>query len=248
MSVTLSQSRKAVLPGGFVSFLASGGIAPYTFSVKPDGVGGTIDPSNGVYIGPQAIVNQRVTSDTILVVDDVGDEAEAIVSIGGPLTLLCDIIQTEMSLPNGRVYLWNQKLMQPTDSDLYIAVSVLHDEPIANVNRQVSVGPDLVSEQYVLVRSIVGIDMISRGPIAREARLDLLLAINSNYSQQQQNSNGFSIGRLPANKTMVALNQVEGSAIPYRFHTDISMQYAYSKNSAVDFFDNFPGFEVTVNS
>ena len=246
--IILSQSRKVIAPLGFVSFLATGGVEPYVFTLAPGGVGGSIDSAAGTYNGPSFIADPRVTFDTIIVTDANLDTAQARVSIGGPLTMLCDIIQTEMGLADGRVYLWNQKIIMPTDSNIFIAVSILDDEPFANVNRHNSSGGGLDSEQFVTVRSTIGLDIMSRGPDARERRFEVLFALASDYSQQQQAANGFYIARLPSGRRMVSLNQVDGSAIPYRFHIDISMHYAYSKNSPVDFFDNFPDIEVTANA
>ncbi len=241
MAIFLTQSVTAVGIYAKASFLAAGGTAPYTYSVVAGGAGGTINSSTGMYTAPAAFNSDPLKAyDTIRVVDAAAAATTARILVGSPLLLLCDIIQNQLGLSTGRVYLWDQKIMQPNDSGLYVAISVPHCKPFANVNRQVSGGAGVLnSAQFVSMVALVDIDIISKGPTARDRKEEVLLALASNYAQQQQNANSFFIGTLPAHGAFINLSDIDGAAIPYRYKISINMQYAYEKTTAVQFFDEF---------
>ena len=237
MSITLTASKTALAPGLTASFLGSGGSAPYVFSVEADGAGGTINASSGVYTAPATINPDPAKSyDTIRVTDALLATTTKQILVTDPLGLVCDIIQNYMELPNGRVYFWDQKINQPKDSDLYVAVSVVSAKPFGNTNRQAS-SSGLDSVQSVNMLATLGIDIISRGPAARLRKEEVILALNSNYSQAQQEANSFYLGKVST--AFVNLSDVDGAAIPYRFNITVNMQYFFRKVKAVSYFDEF---------
>ncbi len=249
MSISVLQSSKAIVNGRTASFMGVGGVEPYAYSVVSGGAGGSIDSVTGVYTAPLDLSRDPSKSfDVIEVTDAALELATGRILIGDPLKLFCEIIQTEMGLDEGRVYLWDQKIMQPKDSAIYVAVSILSDRPFASNNRPVAGSGGLTSEQYVNTISTLGVDIMSRGPGARDRRHEILMALGSTYSQQQQEANGFSIGRLPVGSRFVNISQVDGAAIPYRFHIDVNLQYSYRKSSPVAYFDDFDSPETNTNS
>jgi hypothetical protein len=136
MSLILTSSISALSPGLTASFLGTGGTAPYIYSVVAGGAGGTIDPDSGLYSAPIVLpTNPKTSSDIIMVTDSLNATATLPILITNALGLVCEIIQKEMNLDQGRVYLWDQKIMQPTDEKVYIAVGVLSTKPFANTKR-----------------------------------------------------------------------------------------------------------------
>lgn len=246
MPLSITQTAYAVGPLVPASFLAVGGTAPYVYEVLPDGAGGAIDDETGEYFAP-AIVSPdpRKTYDTIKVTDAAAATATAQILVGTPLILFCEIIQREMGLARDRVMIWDQKLPQPKDNDLWVAVSEVSSKPFGNNNRTAGVGSDLQSQAYVSMQSMLDIDVISRGPAARLRKEEVLLALNSIYSQQQQEINGFYIAKLPPSGGFRNLSEVDGAAIPYRFKISIMIQYCVSKNKTVDYFNDFEFTEYT---
>lgn len=239
MSLSLSQSKTAVGAGITASFLAVGGTGPFVYSVLPGGANGTINSSTGIYTAPAQInSNPILLYDTIQVTDSVNAVARARIFTGTPLLLFCDIIQNQMGLDNNHVYLWNQKLFQPTDSGLYVAISVLSCKPFGNTNS--FDGTTNASIQSVNMYAQLQLDIISRGPAARDQKELVILALNSDYSQTQQSGNSFFIGELPPNSQFKNLSLIDGDAIPYRFSIDVAMQYFVSKTSAVPYYTTFP--------
>lgn len=252
MSLGLTATFKAVAPNITSSFLGTGGTPPYTYSVLAGGAGGTINASTGVYTAP-AVVNggsylpSAKLYDTVQVQDSLSAVATFQILVGTVLLLFCDVLQTQLGLTNGRVYLWDQKLFQPTDSGLYIAVSELRCKPFGNVNTPVSSGGGLNSVQSVNMYSQLQIDVISRDTEARDRKEEIIMALDSDYARLQQTANGFYIGKLPPGAQFVNLSQIDGAAIPYRYSIAASLQYAISKTSAVPYFNTFSTPQVITN-
>lgn len=245
MSLILTQTKTALAPGLTASFLGSGGTEPYAYSVLPDGAGGTVNSGSGLYTAPDsASSDPSLLYDTIEVADDSGETARSSILVGNALLLFCEIIQKELELDDGRVYLWDQKIMQPTDSGLYVAVSVPTCKPFAN---RIYPGNDGWSDavQTVNMLATLDLDIMSRGPAARDRKEEVIMALNSLYAQSQQEMNSFYIGKLPPGARFVNLSFIDGAAIPYRFKISVNIQYAVTKQKAVDYFDTFEEVEIT---
>lgn len=246
MSISISQSLSAVSPGITSSFLASSGTAPYVYSILSGGAGGTINSATGVYTAPVLPPSDPSKQyDTIQATDSLSATVTAQILVGRPLTLVWDIIKTYMGLDDNHVYLWDQKIFQPTDSNPYIAISELSCRPFANTNSPDTSGSGLVSVQSINMYVLMSIDIMSRGPAARDRKEEVLLALNSQYSQQQQFANSFYIGKLPAGNQFVNLSNQDGAAIPYRFNISIGMQYFYVKPVDDAYMDTFSPVDIT---
>lgn len=247
MSLSLSQTKTALAVDLTASFLGIGGAEPYAYEVLADGAGGTIDSETGLYTAPAESDSDdpRRLYDTIRVTDDDDATATAQILVGTPLLLFCEVLQRELELGNGRVYLWDQKIFEPKDKGLYIAVSVPSCRPFGN-----NVAPDpetgwADAVQTVNMLATVDMDIISRGPAARDRKEEVIMALNSIYAQRQQEGNSFYIGKLPPGARFINLSPIDGAAIPYRFRISVNLQYGVKKTKAVDYFDSFEEVEVT---
>lgn len=236
--MTLTGNATAVAPGVPVNFGASGGTAPYTYSVANGGAGGTINSSTGAYVAPQAY-----GVDTIAAVDAHGVSSSAAIKVGSYLVLLGDIIQSQLGLAQGQVYLWDGKLTIPTDSNLYVAISVENVRQFGFRFQADGSGSGMVGRQSGNFQAQVGIDIISRGTLALDNKEQIALALISAYSQAQQELNSFYIAQLPTG--FVNLSEADGAAIPYRFHISVKVMYAMAMNQNIGYFGTIPGFTVT---
>lgn len=154
------------------------------------------------------------------------------------LELFCSIIQHEMDLERGQVYLWDQKINIPVDSALYIAVGVLSCKPFGNTRRMVGTVDALSEELSVNMQATLSVDILSRSAQARDRKEEVILALNSTYSQQVQNGNGFYIA--PISSGFVNLSEIDGAAIPYRFNISVNIQYQVTKTREIDYYEEFP--------
>jgi|SRR6185312_2563953 len=248
MSLSLEQNYTAVIPGvSFVQFVASGGTPPYSYSVLPNGAGGSIDSLTGAYTAPALMTAYPANAlyDTIEVVDSLSANIRAQILIGTPLFLFCDILQNQMGLDSSHIFLWDQKLFQPTDSHLYIAVSVENCRVFGNNIQYVSSDSGMNSIQKVNMYNLLGIDILSRGPAARDQKELVVAALNSYYAQSQQEANSFYIGKVST--SFINLSQIDGAAIPYRFKIHCALQYAVTKVSSVPYFNQVNPSQVVVN-
>ena len=251
-ALALTQNKTALGVNLSASFLGTGGTPPYTYLVRPNGAGGTIGASSGIYTAP-ALVNggsygpPKKIYDIIQVNDSAGALATSQILVGNPLLLFCDIIQNQLGLANGRVYLWDQKILEPTDSGLYIAVSVLSCKPFSNQNYFDGSSSNSNSDQAVNMAATLQIDIISRDTEARDRKEEVLMALNSNYSQSQQEANSFYIGKLPPGSQFVNLSAQDGAAIPYRFNIAATMQYFVTKVVPVQSFTTFQTPTIVTN-
>lgn len=247
MSLIVASSYTAVAPNRVVGFLASGGTAPYTYSVLPDGAGGSINSTTGVYTAP-ALVNPDPAKafDVIVATDMLNVTAQTPLLVADALGLFCEILQNEMGLSNGRVYLWDQKLMQPKDSGLYIAVGVVTCKPFGNTVKPDTSGGGVNEIQSVNMMATLSIDLISRSTEALRRKEEALMALASYYSQSQQQANSFFVGKLPPGTQFANLSTIDGAAIPYRFNIAINIQYFVTKIKSTPYFDDFENAVVTV--
>lgn len=248
MTLSISQTYSAIGPHTTSSFLGSGGVKPYVYSVVPGGAGGTINSKTGVYTSPQILDSSPTKAyDIVKVTDSTAAIATSRILVGNALLLFCDVIQKEMGLADGRVYVYDQKIFQPTDYDLYIAVTEAIPKPFGN-NRQYATDSDNVYKQFqsVNMQSMLDIDAISRGPSARDRKEEIIMALNSTYSEQQQEANAFFIGNISTH--FLNLSNVDGAAIPYRFKISCMIQYCKTKITPVNYYDKFQTPALTVST
>ena len=244
MALTLTQNYTAISPGITASFLPVGGTAPYTLSVVPGGCGGTINSASGIYTPPSSVsTNPATISDIIKCTDSASGVVTASILVGTPLLLLCDIIQNQMGLANGRVYLWDQKIIAPTDNGLFVAVSEESVKIFGN-NLYYDLNGNSISSVNCMAN--IGIDIISRGPAARDQKELVVAALVSQYSNQQQEANSFLISRVSTN--FINLSEIEGAAIPYRFRISCALHYAIQNTTAIGYYNTFTTPTVAVNS
>lgn len=223
-----------------VPFAAIGGVPPYTYSVEPGGVGGTIDV-NGVYTSPYAI-----GKDTIKVVDSdlVPVEATAVIYTGTAIQLVAYIIRTYMGLAEDQVYLFNQKIKPPTDSRIYIAISQLTSKSFGSKS-QMDPASGLDEIMSVNMHANLDITIYSRSIDALLRKEQIVAALGSTLSRQTQEQNSFYIAKLSPN--IVPLNTVDGAAIPYMFNVSTAIQYVSSFKKGVSYYDTFDFDNVLTN-
>lgn len=244
MSLTLRANTQAIAPRVSTSFNAQGGVEPYVYSVVSGGAGGSINSSTGNYTAPLTVnEDPKKAFDVVRVTDASLATADLPILVGTPLQLVCDIIQKEMGFDDDQVYLWDQKINIPKDSKMYVAVGVQSAKPFGASTTFQSDGSAL---QSLNMLARLDINILSRGPSARDRKEEIVLALSSIYAEQQQELNSFSIGKLPAG--FVNLSQDDGAAIPYRFVISVNVQYFYRKSKVVPYFNNFEEVEIDTES
>lgn len=215
-----------------------GGIAPYIFEVVPDainGAGGTISPQ-GIYTS-----SQKEGSDVIRVTDANNEIATFRISVGSPLKIFIDVIATYMGLESDQAYIANQKIKPIKDHRLYVSVAPLTSKVFGASNKP----NDGAEEVSLNVFCPMDVTIMSKTTEALLRKEEVIMALNSTYSKQQQELNHVYFGQI--SESIVPISQEEGAAIPYAFNILANIQYVVKKSKAIDYFANF-GRQITTNS
>lgn len=242
MSLTATATTLAVSPNITSSFLGVGGVSPYTYSVRPGGAGGTI-VSTGVYTAPAALnSNPALTTDVVVIADSVGSKAYLTIKICSPPQLVVDVIQTVMGLEPDQVYLWDQKINIPTDSRLYVALGIASCKPFGNSNFADGNGNTV---QSLNVMAMLDLFVFSRSSLARDMKEQVVMTFNSQYAESQMEANSFYIS--PLTTQFVNISEIDGAAIPYKFHLNMAIQYFVTKTLAEPYYSTFLTPQIVTN-
>lgn len=160
--------------------------------------------------------------------------------------IIVNIIKLEMNLPNDQVWIRNQNVVIPGDNKLYVVVGMAGSIPMSNsvYMEQRGIDPDFEQWQITQVtqRESVQIDIISRSNDALTRNWEIVAAMQSFYSQQQQELNNFKIFRAPLN--FIDGSYAEGSSQLNRYIITIPCMVWYRKERLLetplgDYFDTF---------
>lgn len=155
-----------------------------------------------------------------------------------PILILSNIIESELGLANGRVWIYNQDYKMPEDSGLFVALDYVNSEPYA-VNRSslpIITGGEQETVK-MLAREEYAINILSKDSSARMRKEEVLMALNSTYSEQQQELYEFKIAQIPSGFTNVS--ELEGAGMLNRFVINIAVLAWYSKTKEIPYFDQF---------
>jgi hypothetical protein len=155
-----------------------------------------------------------------------------------PIKILADIIQNQMALEDEQVLVYNQKWDLRPNYDLFVSVAVAGpSSPIGNTRRYVATEQGGLKEvQKLHTYEPFNIEIFSRDASALKRRNDLLLALGSTFSQQQQEKYGMRIDTIGS---LQDLSSLEGTAILNRYRQSIGVYYTCTKEADVDYFNRF---------
>ncbi len=241
MSLSILPVRAALGVNTPQPFSGVGGTAPYSYSMVSGN--GTVNPSTGLYTAPATVppLGPTTPRNIVRVTDALGAKADAVVQVLTPLMLLCDVLATELDLP-GRVWVWDQKIDEPTDQEMYIIVQALVPKPFSSSRFYRGVSSSLQEHIAVNMNVVTSIDIKSRGPAARDRITEVIAVLNSTYSEQQQGLNSFRI--FPLTSNIINLNELDGAAIPYRYNLSVAIQYTETKIKSIPYYNTFADPEV----
>lgn len=160
--------------------------------------------------------------------------------------ILVDIINHEMAMPKNTVWVRDQNVKIPNDQGLYIIVGFVNGFPMANTAyMQTEIVNDLAEEHQICqvqVQENIQIDVLSRSNDALTRNWEVIAALQSFYSQQQQEANNFKIFRIP--RAYVNASFAEGGSQLNRYSITVPCFVWYRKDSLIssqlgDYYDDF---------
>lgn len=250
MSLTLAGTKSALAPNLTASFGASGGVAPYTYSVSGRG---TINPSSGLYVAPSSVANAPPFFDTVTVIDSTGATAINTIICANPWMLLLEIIQRTLNLDKRMIWFENQKFFEPLNAmaGMWVVLMFPNLKTFSSGLHPAGVpiglgGPGWdQTESWANFSGPVDINLFSRDLSALNLKEQVIRVLNGPYSRFQQQANSFYIARIPHSTN--DLSSQDGAAIPWRLVISVEMQYATSKVFGADYYDSIPKPQIVVN-
>lgn len=153
------------------------------------------------------------------------------------LDIIKQIIDSEMDMPQGRVWAYNADMELPKDSDLFIILFLKEQTPISNTVKYVSTSKGMEEHQSINIKEEITISLVSRSTQARDRAFEVHMALNSFYSRHLQAKNKIHISILG---DVYDASFLEASSMLNRFDCRIRVFKSYDKIKAIDYFDKFP--------
>lgn len=154
-----------------------------------------------------------------------------------PGKIVQDIIQSEMGLLDGQVMFTNQKIFIPTDG-LYIVVSYVGPSKVVAVNSGWDgTGLDLVEVQSINMLHMIQIDIMSFDDEARTRKEEIAMALNSIFSEQQQELYNMQIARHIG--AMIDRSFLEETKMVTCYTMTVLTSSVNRKTKNVDYYSNF---------
>ncbi len=152
------------------------------------------------------------------------------------LNLLKQLIDTQLKMPEGRVWAANSDNSLPKDKKLFIVLKIDEVKPYAN-NLKYEYTAEGVNE--ILTTSVaedITIALLSRNTEARDRAYEILQALSSTLSQQLQEKNKMHISRLG---NIYDASFLEATAFLNRYDIRIRVIRSYQNINPVDYYDKF---------
>lgn len=154
-----------------------------------------------------------------------------------------DIIRKEMGLDQQHIWIQAQnRKIPPNSDDLYVVVGVVDFLPISSKSyfkEEYDSGdePATIERQILYGRANIQVDIFSRSNEARNRRGEVLMALNSFYSQEVQNNKQFRIFELSS--SFLNLSGLAGGSDINRFTIRFYAMVAETKDKSSDYYDVF---------
>lgn len=242
--LTVQGTKKATRPGLQTSFAAQNGTPPYSFSLIPNGAGGTIVASSGLYTAPPSIpMDSRYFYDTIQATDSIGNTGQTSISIGDFWQLVAEIFRNQLNLNPQRISLFNQKWDMPKDNDAFLVIYIQNGKPLSSGRMPAGVpgsngkpGWDQVA-QWIENNYLVDVHLCGRGYQVTTLVRQFQMAVTSIYSTQVQEANGFYLS--PLGSGLTDMSSKDGTAFLYEYVLSFQAYYTDQMTSPAPYFSQF---------
>lgn len=155
-----------------------------------------------------------------------------------PVKIIADIISHEMKLPADRIFIYNDGRELPKDDGLYIVLYVTSRPPYGAKTEYRGSDENLVEIQTLNVKEVIVASAVSKNTEARTRAYEVQMAVNSMFSQQEQEKYACHISRIAPVRDFSFLEQTSRLN---RFDTEITVLTVYEKTQPVDYYDTFSG-------
>lgn len=151
-----------------------------------------------------------------------------------PDILVATIIKDYMTLPQERIWLYNQRVDAPKDNGLYVIVS-LRGQNIVGASSKIDSEDKETSG--VVVSASVDVDVVSKSRAAVERVNEVVIALGSTAAQNLMEQEGARVFRAG---NILDLSAIEAAASLHRYRVSVSVHYTQAVKRAVEPFEHFP--------
>lgn len=153
------------------------------------------------------------------------------------LDFIWDIIHHEMSdVDQDRITIFNQQWKIPKDDGLYILISSKGSKVFANRTGFKIISSVPTEVNCINSQEIIAVEIMSRNQDAINRKEEILMALNSLYSQQVQEAKSFRIFRLG---NIEQLSDLEGSAMLNRYEISVTVHAWFEKSKTASYYETF---------
>ena len=157
-----------------------------------------------------------------------------------PIKALADIICNQMNIQPSRIFLLNDNRQIPNDSELYVTLDIIMQAPFGSdvKYKETTLNNQEVYQeiQSMAIKQTIVVSLVSKNSDARTRAYEVQMAMNSTYSEQSQETNGFHIASISPIHNRSFL---EASARLNRFDTEVSVITGIEKTQTVDYYTTF---------
>lgn len=148
--------------------------------------------------------------------------------------ILADIIATDMSLDADRVVVYDQNFIPPKDQNIYVIIALQSTRIIGSVNK---FDPDTDKEiKSTSLAETYNIEITSKNRDAQTRYHEVVMALTSDYSEQQQELNQIKIFRTGQ---ILDLSFIEASSSLHRYRIPVIINSVKIKETGIVPFENF---------
>ncbi len=156
-------------------------------------------------------------------------------------SIIVDILQTQLDLEENQLWVRYQNEKIPPDDRLYIVVGMSDSQVISSVNTPTPAYGGMEETLQTVARENFQIDIFSRSLAAIQRRWEVVAALNSVYSEQQQELYKFKIFTVPT--SFVNTSSAEGGSNINRFSIIIACHTWYRQEKVLqspnDYYNDF---------
>lgn len=153
-----------------------------------------------------------------------------------PILIIADILEDSLGLAANRVFIYEENIDLPKDKNLYIAIQHINTQPYSVTNKQTPTETGFQEEINLLTREEYIINVVSRNDEARTRKEEVVLALNSFKSLQQQEKYQFNIAKITS--SFINVSELEGAGILKRYAIKIVILAHKTKTNDIDYYDN----------
>lgn len=157
-----------------------------------------------------------------------------------PIKIIGDIIKNYLNLNDNQILIYNQDFKIPATKGLFILLQYNTSQPYSVVNKFIPAAIEIEGAEEsvsVLMKEDYTINVVSKNDEARQRKEEILMAFNSNYSQEQQGLYQFQIAKI--SNSFINISELEGAGMLNRFAINISLLAHYNRINDIAYYDTF---------